>query len=685
MAPCRRLLSAGSLAILSLLSPTTALPSAKRHGYQLVDMWEGANFFSGFDFFVGEDPTKGFVTYLDQAAAEGAGLARLTDGGNVYMGVDDQTVLSPSGPGRKSVRIESKKAYEKGLFILDLKHMPGNACGSWPAFWTYGPNWPSDGEIDIIEAVNLMTNSQIVLHTSGTCPIAPNPMLGTLVSTDCGDSSHNQGCVVDGGAGTFGSPMNSAGGGVYAMEWTADHIAIWFFPHGAIPESVLSDHPDVASFGTPRAFFQGACNFAERFRQQKMVFDITFCGDWAGGKFGQSGCPVSDHSDPKGSCDAFVAANPNLYSESYWEVISLKVYQGAGATSPLSSPIVPISELATATSSMPVASSSFVAASASASALVLSASHSKRHSKMLNAAGPQAAVASPTETRAGCANGKATTTVNAAGAVATIYGGRGEIAQGSMSESCSNEKPILPAMTTEGANVEEESGSGAPSSGGAGSSGNGAPPSGSGSGAPPPAESGGAPSSGPGGAPPSGGGSGNQSGAPPAGSGSGGAAPPPQGPGSGSSSSVVPGSSIPGAPVASSSAAGGAGAGAPPAAGASSTPAAGASSATPATSASRSTPMFSPPAVPHPSSSTPLRPPAFSVPPAAAPAPAPAPGPPASSSPVTPTGPPASASGVPAASTPVSTAPPMFTGAGGKLNPYLSGVVGVAAVVAALG
>jgi beta-glucanase (GH16 family) len=66
------------------------------------------------------------------------------------MGVDSLTTLDPSGPGRKSVRIESKKSWNHGLFIADIAHMPGGVCGTWPALWTLGPDWPYNGEIDII-------------------------------------------------------------------------------------------------------------------------------------------------------------------------------------------------------------------------------------------------------------------------------------------------------------------------------------------------------------------------------------------------------------------------------------------------------------------------------------------------------------------------------------------------------
>ena len=51
---------------------------------------------------------------------------------------------------RKSVRITTQYTYTGGLVIMDAAHMPAG-CGTWPAFWSNGPNWPAGGEIDIVE------------------------------------------------------------------------------------------------------------------------------------------------------------------------------------------------------------------------------------------------------------------------------------------------------------------------------------------------------------------------------------------------------------------------------------------------------------------------------------------------------------------------------------------------------
>ena len=52
-----------------------------------------------------------------------------------------------------SVRIQSKRTWNTGLFIADFYAMP-HGCAVWPAYWTVGTtaSWPNGGELDIIGA-----------------------------------------------------------------------------------------------------------------------------------------------------------------------------------------------------------------------------------------------------------------------------------------------------------------------------------------------------------------------------------------------------------------------------------------------------------------------------------------------------------------------------------------------------
>ena len=138
------------------------------------------------------------------------------------MKVDTTPVVSGA---RKSVRVTTDFAYTQGIVVLDAVHMP-TGCGTWPAFWSNGPNWPSGGEIDIVEGVNTYTNNQVTLHTDPGCTLPSTNadvlgIAGTLVSTqDCAAAdTDNAGCGVRSvDTNSFGEGFNAMGGGVYASK-----------------------------------------------------------------------------------------------------------------------------------------------------------------------------------------------------------------------------------------------------------------------------------------------------------------------------------------------------------------------------------------------------------------------------------------------------------------------------------
>ena len=224
-----------------------------------------------------------------------------------------------SGRGRNSVRLTSTKQYTHGLVVLDLAHMPGSACGIWPAFWMTGPNWPNNGEIDIIEGVNYQSTNAMTMHSNGGCQ---------MVNKDCQGES---GCGVQaGGPSSYGDGFNNANGGVYAMEWTSSAINIWFFGRGSIPNGATGDNPDPSTWGNPTASFQGGsgCTIDDHFNNNNIVFDTTFCGDWAGAVWGQD----STCSAKAATCQDYVQNNPSAFQSAYWSINSLKVYSDNGNT-----------------------------------------------------------------------------------------------------------------------------------------------------------------------------------------------------------------------------------------------------------------------------------------------------------------------------------------------------------------
>ncbi|EHK15433.1 glycoside hydrolase family 16 protein [Trichoderma virens Gv29-8] len=314
-----------ALSLASLFAGRVA--HAQYSPYTLDITYDSTNFFSQFDFFTDSDPTHGFVEYVDAQTANSLGLAGITAGA-VFMGVDDATKNPPKG--RKSVRVTSHQSFTHGLFIADIAHMPGSICGAWPAMWMVGPNWPFSGEIDIIEGVNTQTTNSITLHTGPGLTVSntgSNPST-QLLNSDCGPNSSNSGC----GQSTadnqnYGDGFNAIRGGVYATEWTSDHIAVWFFPRTNIPIDISIGMPNPDGWGLPLAKFTGAngCSLDDYFKNNQIIFDTTFCGDWAG----QAWASNSECSALANSCENYVSNNPSAFTEAFWLVNSLSVYNQA--------------------------------------------------------------------------------------------------------------------------------------------------------------------------------------------------------------------------------------------------------------------------------------------------------------------------------------------------------------------
>jgi len=295
-------------------------------GYTLEDDYlADGNFFDLFSFFTATDPTAGFVDYVDQSTASSNGYINASSS-NVYIGTDSVNVAGSGG--RESVRITSNKAYNSGLVILDLEHMPGGACGTWPAFWMVGPNWPNGGEIDIIEGVNQQSSNDMTLHTADGCTITNNNAFsGTITTDNCyvdaSGQSTNAGCqITTSNTQTYGSGFNSNNGGVYAVDYTSSAISIYFFPRGSIPSDISSGSPDPSGWSTPLAQFQGGCDIDSMIYSQQIVFDLTYCGSWAGNVWSSGSC-----ASKADTCNDYVQNNPTAFQDSYWSINSLKVYQ----------------------------------------------------------------------------------------------------------------------------------------------------------------------------------------------------------------------------------------------------------------------------------------------------------------------------------------------------------------------
>lgn len=315
---------------------STALPTAPKADkkYTLRTALDASNFLDAFNFETIDDPTHGTVDYVSYAAALKSGIAKYVDG-KIFLGVDNTTTVSATARGRKSLRLVSKEVLNgNNLLILDLDHMPSTVgkvlekgCSIWPAFWTLGPQWPDTGEIDIIEYVNKNDMGNTALHTSVGCDMSSVPLDSfksrwTMSSfgfpdvncyVDAAGQDQNSGCAVASPVGSVGSSFNSrtfvsravrtkatpvmadsskvllsSHGGVYAMQWDKEsQISTWYFPRDKVPTDLIEGVPKPDTWGLPYSHFligpgpNSRCG-SKHFTDHRVVFDTTFCGDWAG-------------------------------------------------------------------------------------------------------------------------------------------------------------------------------------------------------------------------------------------------------------------------------------------------------------------------------------------------------------------------------------------------------------------
>jgi hypothetical protein len=358
--------------------------------YRLVERQVGARLFDYYDFLDGPDSlgSAGFNLYLGERRAKELQLAGVDDDGYVILRStegDNSTDFM-----RQSVRLEGRRRWDRGLFVLDVSWMPWG-CGVWPAFWlTDEDDWPDHGEIDVVEGVNEQTVAKTALHTRESCsmyahvpPYAasghwdsatglPNtwtgvPDLNTTVPADncwvlAPHQWANQGCVaISDEPGTIGQPFNERGGGVYVLEWDPAnrYMKSWVFPADqGIPDNLQAamDAANKAPASTatfdfevtpdpdeweklPYAYFAigetTGCS-TDHFQNHHLIFNLAFCGAVSGNRF-LSDCPeaardflVTDRQgnpDPVATCNAYIASNPKVLDDAYWKVRGVYVYQ----------------------------------------------------------------------------------------------------------------------------------------------------------------------------------------------------------------------------------------------------------------------------------------------------------------------------------------------------------------------
>ncbi|KJZ79594.1 hypothetical protein HIM_01063 [Hirsutella minnesotensis 3608] len=317
----------------------------------LADTYDASNFFSKFDFVTGHTGDAGYSVFQSEADAFNKGLIGFMDG-DVYIGPDsDVTLVDPcradGSPGRDSVRIESKARFTHGLLIARFTHTPQMQCGLWPAIWTYGDQWPKNGEIDLLEGANTNSWNEPTFHASsqtgdGRCRLDGTRQTGFLSRNNCiNEQSDEKGCSVVDVNGlaepNAGSVLTGADSGLLpyhryqdAMEWTSDFIKIFRWRSDQAPANVDDSSPDTSIWGPPTAYLKhDHCDIDRHFSNQRLVLGIDFCGNAAG----QPDVWNSNCGPQVGerTCAEFVAKNPQAFRNSYFKIKDIRFFEEAAA------------------------------------------------------------------------------------------------------------------------------------------------------------------------------------------------------------------------------------------------------------------------------------------------------------------------------------------------------------------
>jgi len=148
----------------------------------------------------------------------------------------------------------------------------------------------------------------------------PLAFTGTVLTQNCDATiNSNIGCgIQDPDDKSYGSALNSVGGGVFATLLNDDGVGIWFFPRAKIPSDLTALKPQPSKWGAPKAFWSSSlCPTKKIFKAQKIVINTTLCGDWAGNVYASDGCP--------GTCAQRVM-NPKNFDTAQWKIRSVTVY-----------------------------------------------------------------------------------------------------------------------------------------------------------------------------------------------------------------------------------------------------------------------------------------------------------------------------------------------------------------------
>ncbi|KAK7037708.1 hypothetical protein VNI00_010934 [Paramarasmius palmivorus] len=173
----------------------------------------------------------------------------------------------------------------------------------------------------------------MVMHTDPGCVQSPGvDQGGKTLATDC---NSDVGCKVEETkSDSYGEGFAKARGGVFTLKIDVEGVFMWFWNRGDIPASIsqAESHSvmDTSDWGKPSAAYPTAgCDIERFFKPQKLILDITLCGQWAG-------IPEVYAETCPGECISNVSGDGSNYATAYWEISYIRTYILKAGSKPMS-------------------------------------------------------------------------------------------------------------------------------------------------------------------------------------------------------------------------------------------------------------------------------------------------------------------------------------------------------------
>ncbi|KAK7037709.1 hypothetical protein VNI00_010935 [Paramarasmius palmivorus] len=181
----------------------------------------------------------------------------------------------------------------------------------------------------------------MVMHTDPGCVQSLGvDQGGKTLATDC---NSDVGCKVEETkSDSYGEGFAKAGGGVFTLKIDVEGVFMWFWSVGVgflilasmkliecpqrrdIPVSISEADSysamNLSDWGKPSAAYPAAgCDIENFFKPQKLILDITLCGQWAG-------IPEVYAETCPGECISNVYGDGSNYATAYWEIAYIRTF-----------------------------------------------------------------------------------------------------------------------------------------------------------------------------------------------------------------------------------------------------------------------------------------------------------------------------------------------------------------------